>query len=174
MLYSLLWLLGILSSFRHAVLCLTQGEKRLLHKGRREVSLRPLRFLFVAINVPRSLWTAPKNFVKIFGDFPSQIPLFVRYRNMKREVSFPLSPSFFFWNWLVFGSPEEKKAEFSLPPSPGNTVVPNRPGRPDRKSSLWAQGWFCAAGRGGAPPSLPGPKYPNTYSPPAESVWLPS
>lgn len=48
------------------------------------------RFLLVAINVPRSLWTAPKNFVKIFGDFPSQIPLFVRYRNRRGRY---LSPS---------------------------------------------------------------------------------
>ncbi len=70
-----------------------KAKNAFLHKGRREVSLRPLRFLFVAINVPRSLWTAPKNFVKIFGDFPSQIPLFFRYRD--REYLF-LPQSFFF------------------------------------------------------------------------------
>ena len=54
------------------------GKSVSLSMGRREFSLRPLCFL-LAINVLFSLWNAPKNFVQLFGDFPSQIPLSFRY-----------------------------------------------------------------------------------------------
>ena len=48
-----------------------------LHGAERIFS--PPFVLSLAINVLFSLWNAPKNFVQLFGDFPSQIPLSFRY-----------------------------------------------------------------------------------------------